>query len=363
MAVGMYDQPAAMEWTGHGGWQQLTLPSGSGVLSGVSCPRNGWCMAVGHDSNQYTPTAADWNGSTWQWLTAVSPVNPGQANTSLNAVGCQVTLLCLAVGQYAIGGQGDPEFRLGETWNRSTWRIPATHGYLAGSTDGGVANFNVSWYGSERGDVPSRPDGLATDPATGGYWILNTDGSVSNDNALWDGSQRGTLPSGVTAVAIAADPLTGGYWLLDSDGGIGAFDAPAEGSELGNAPSPPDGLAADPVTGGYWILNADGGVSNEDAPWQGSQRGTLPSGVRAVAIAADPVTGGYWILDSNGDVAGFGAPSYGSELGHLTSAPAGIAADPVTGGYWIANAGGGVTAFHAPSYGSATGATDAIAGL
>jgi hypothetical protein len=368
MAVGEYDPPSAMMWTGHGAWQQLTLPAGTGELLGVSCVSTTWCMAVGQDSTQSVPTAIDWNGSTWQWLNPVNPGSSGTVTTGLSGVWCGSADTCLAVGQYAVNGagnsDGDAEFRLAQTWNGSTWQVPAPHGYLVGLTDGGVASLHVSWYGSELGSVPSAPVGLAADPATGGYWIANADGAMSNDNAPWCGSQRWTLPTGVKAVAIAADPVTGGYWMLDSDGGIGNFNAPAQGSELGNVPSPPDGLAADPATGGYWILNADGAVSNDDAPWHGSQRGTLPTGVKAVAIAADPVTDGYWILDSNGDVGNFDAPSYGSELGHLTSAPAGIAADPATGGYWIVNASGSVTAFHAPSYGSASGGTpDAIAGL
>lgn len=145
-------------------------------------------------------------------------------------------------------------------------------------------------------------------PATG-YDVLTSNGGVHNFGLPWYGSPAGKLGK-LTAVGIAVDQQTGGYWVLKSNGGVAAFNAPWKGS-MGADKGFPPATAITPSGNGYDILTANGGVHNFGAPWYGSLAGTLGN-LRAVGIASDPSTGGYWILKSNGGVADFNAPFVGS---------------------------------------------------
>jgi hypothetical protein len=281
----------ALRWNGTA-WQQLSLPAPaqgtSDSLDAVSCVGGSWCMAAGFtatSTSSAVPLAEEWQGGTWQ---VVPPVNsPGDIYpTGLSGVSCASAASCVAAGTYTVGDgsfTGDAELTLDEVWNGTSWRIPLTPGYLIQLPGGGIFDFGVSWYGSQRGQLSSGVTAvaIAADQVTGGYWALNSNGGVANYGAPWWGSQRGSLPAGVTAAAIAADPEGLGYWVVDSNGGVANFNAPSYGSELGHLTSPVAGLAADPATGGYWILNSNGGVSNYHAPWYGSLAGKAqnPTGI------------------------------------------------------------------------------------
>ncbi len=326
----------ALRWNGTA-WQQLTMPPAAqgqpDILAAVSCPGASWCMAVGSTKTGTTsakPLTERWTGGSWQAVPAASP--PGDIYpTGLSGVSCASASSCVAGGTYTIGDGsflGDAQLTLAELWNGTSWRIPLPPGYLIQLRNGGVSNFHVSWYGSQRGQLAAGVTAvaIAADQVTGGYWTLASNGGVANYNAPWWGSQRGSLPAGTTARGIAADPQGPGYWVLDSNGAVASFNAPSYGSEQGALTSPVAGITADPATGGYWILNSNGGVSNFHAPWYGSQRGHLAPGVKATGITADRATGGYWILDSNGGVANYHAPSYGSLAGTPQGKdPAGLA--------------------------------------
>lgn len=188
-----------------GTWKALTVPFGPN-LSAISCVTASWCMAVEANYGSIaTAFAAQWNGSTWRKLTVVSP---GTIETDLSGVSCASTAACLAVGQYIIGNPDsheEPQLRLDETWNGSSWQIPQSPGYLMQLSSGGTANFNVSWYGSERGALAGGVTavGIAADAATGGYWILNSTGGVANYHAPWYGSlagQRAPAPAGIAGL-------------------------------------------------------------------------------------------------------------------------------------------------------------------
>ena len=159
-------------------------------------------------------------------------------------------------------------------------------GYQVLTSNGGVHNFGVPWYGSAAGTLgTAQAVALATDPDTGGYWILKSNGGVANYNAPWYGSLAGQLGAGTTVTGIAASPR-GGYLVLTSNGGVHNFGAPWYGSAAGTlGGATAVALAAAPATGGYWILKSNGGVVNYNAPWYGSLAGTVPAGMTVKAIA------------------------------------------------------------------------------
>jgi peptidoglycan/xylan/chitin deacetylase (PgdA/CDA1 family) len=158
-------------------------------------------------------------------------------------------------------------------------------GYHVLKSNGGVANFGATWYGSAAGTLgTARAVGLAVDPDTGGYWIVKSNGGVANYHAPWYGSLAGKVPAGVQVTAIAAS--RGGYLILTSDGAVYGFGAPTYGSAKGTlGTARAVGLAVNAATGGYWILKSNGGVANYNAPWYGSLTGKVPAGQKVTAIA------------------------------------------------------------------------------
>ena len=170
IAVGGYTNAAGRQmktlgeqWNGTS-WQVLTTmnPGSGNSLSSVSCPTAANCVAVG------SGLAEQWNGSTWQALPAPS--------AGLVSVSCPAASSCLAVG----GKSSRPDhLTLAESWNGTAWQDvsspspPEVNGYWILTANGGVANFDAPWYGSDRGHLSGRAIGIITDTATGGYWILN----------------------------------------------------------------------------------------------------------------------------------------------------------------------------------------------
>lgn len=369
MAVGgdfsqLSPSPLAMHWDGSA-WTELSTP-GTGEWFGVSCVSGGNCIAVGGNPQggpgDQVAQAAEWDGGTWQSLNAEGPAGSlGIPKDILYGVSCTSAVNCMAAGSY--DAPAGAQLALAERWDGGTWQVPASTGYLALTPNGQVTSFHTSWYGSERGHLPSRTTAIGIAPyqtggdlpfQNGGYLILNSDGGVASFNAPWYGSERGHRNG--TPAAIAADPVTGGYWILNANGVVHNYNAPWFGSERGKLHrTRAISIAADSITGGYWILNADGGITSFHAPWLGSERGHVSS--RPVALASNE--GGYAILNANGSIAPFGAATFGGEAnGHAT----GLAFDPVVagpdaGGYWIINADGRIASIHAPSFGSLAGKT------
>ena len=351
--------PLAVQWDGST-WTELSTP-GTGIWYGVSCLIGGNCIAAGVTTGgpPLLAQAAEWDGGTWQDLPTA---NPGSVN-NLYGISCANAADCMATGNYQVSGGAD--LSLGQRWNGDTWQVPLSTGYLALTPNGGVANFNVSWYGSQRGNLPSGTTAIAIAPyltqglseyRNGGYLILGSNGGVYNFNAPWYGSERGHLNG--TPVSIAADPETGGYWILNSNGGVDNYNAPWYGSQRGHLPggTTARSITVDPLTGGYWILDSNGGIGNFHAPWFGSERGHVTSPPVAVAGVSEGGDGGYAILNADGSVTGYGQiTTYGGEKnGHAT----GFTFDPETQGYWIINTNGGISNFNAPWFGSLAGKTN-----
>ena len=180
----------------------------------------------------------------------------------------------------------------GYGYGYGTCPSPAS-GYWLLTSDGGVFNFDATWYGSPKaaGTVGGVAlTGLSAGPGGVGYVISRANGGVFNFGTPFYGSEAGKLPAGVRAVGIATDPATGGYWVLTSDGGVFNFHAPwfgspkAAGTVGGVALT---GIAAGPGGNGYLVSRANGGVFNFGVPFHGSEAGKLPAGVTGVGIATN----------------------------------------------------------------------------
>jgi hypothetical protein len=134
MAVGYYttgqtgDQAALAEsWNGHR-WSIVRTPnpgpSFGTVLSAVSCPSAGVCVAAGTWTNsdgQSYPLAERWQGGRWSISAMANPVTSTQ--TVLTGVACTAAAACIAVGYFA-----NPYFTqtLAEAWNGKSWSVQRT---------------------------------------------------------------------------------------------------------------------------------------------------------------------------------------------------------------------------------------------
>jgi hypothetical protein len=91
----------------------IKVPFGDVQLTGVSCPRAGFCMAVGEDNSGNV--SAIWNGSSW----AVSAM-PGGSSYGITAVSCASATACTAVG---FTFNGTAARGLAERWNGTRWSV------------------------------------------------------------------------------------------------------------------------------------------------------------------------------------------------------------------------------------------------
>jgi hypothetical protein len=138
-----------------------------GALSGVSCPEANYCIAVGDGTEV-------WNGSTWTIL--AMPTAPGNETPILNAVSCNTTAACIAVGPN----------QLADDWSGTSWTqtsppppgfglLPELKGVsctsaiscvAVGSREalvaGGPLTYAYSWDGmSWTAQAPPTPNGAA----------------------------------------------------------------------------------------------------------------------------------------------------------------------------------------------------------
>jgi hypothetical protein len=102
----------AESWNGHA-WQLLSPARkvAPATLGGVACLRAGWCMTVGSFTRGGTlfPQAQTWNGAIWQ------AVPPPDAPGTLSGLSCPEQDRCLAVG-----ASGPANFAA--VWNNTRWR-------------------------------------------------------------------------------------------------------------------------------------------------------------------------------------------------------------------------------------------------
>jgi len=90
-------------------------------LTGLSCTRPSWCLAVGgrnpNGPPRYSPAAEAWNGSRWRVLRV-----PSLGSTStFNDVSCVRGQGCMAIGNADDAGRYSPNFAA--RWNGRKWRL------------------------------------------------------------------------------------------------------------------------------------------------------------------------------------------------------------------------------------------------
>jgi hypothetical protein len=108
-------------------WSRLPTPEPAGSsenqLGTLSCPAAGSCMAVGEDNSPAGPTVTlteHWNGKAWSILPSPNPPNSG---SELFGVSCLRLTLCVATG---ISATGQNIVTLAEVWQGGKWRIVPT---------------------------------------------------------------------------------------------------------------------------------------------------------------------------------------------------------------------------------------------
>jgi len=173
MAVGSYSsgdrtKNLAEHWNGTR-WSLLPIPDPAGdgdFLSGLSCPGNTSCTAVGggetaSGGGSTRPLAEHWNGHTWS--IQPTPAGPG-ALSSLDSVSCVSEAFCVAVG--TAGPQGDQA--LIEAWNGHAWSVVPAHTGHAVATLLSVSCVSTadcvavgSWGSSVKKTLAERWDGTA----------------------------------------------------------------------------------------------------------------------------------------------------------------------------------------------------------
>jgi hypothetical protein len=134
VAVGSYTDsggntlPLADVWDG-ATWTLwgAALPTGAvgGVFNGVKCPASASCFAVGtwtDSSNATNALVEHWN--TTSWKVEKTPTPGGATGSVLTGIACPRQKVCFAVGQYS--DVANDSFTLAETWNGSAWAIQST---------------------------------------------------------------------------------------------------------------------------------------------------------------------------------------------------------------------------------------------
>ena len=99
-------------------WSIVPSPSTRifSLLSAVSCPAPGFCMAVGWKAGG--ALAETWNGARWSVVPTVN--RPHQADVFLDAVSCRTSKDCFAVGSY-FGGVG--QYTQVEHWDGKRYSL------------------------------------------------------------------------------------------------------------------------------------------------------------------------------------------------------------------------------------------------
>jgi hypothetical protein len=120
----------AFGWDGSTWTRQHEQDPGGGETSDqsfVACSTPAACTAVGTwaDARGVPSVLAErWNGSRWSMQGAVDP--PDWAAAHLSGVSCPSDRSCTAVGSWSTSANDFPELTLAERWNGARWRIEAT---------------------------------------------------------------------------------------------------------------------------------------------------------------------------------------------------------------------------------------------
>jgi hypothetical protein len=376
-----------------------------GVLTSVSCPAAGGCMAVGYTATSGLKVAYGqwWNGSSWASVNTTGLT--ANQNSLFSSVSCTPGNGCTATGQISSGAA---QLNLAASWtgksfveattpnpNNGSQNIPGgiscltnvsciiagysgtspqqtmvltgpvtPLGYWLAGSDGGIFTFgNALFYGSTGGITLNAPIvGMAATPDGQGYWLVGSDGGIFTFGDAGFYGSTGSITLNKPIVGMATTPDGRGYWLVGSDGGIFSFgDAAFYGSTGGiTLNKPVVGMASTADGHGYWLVASDGGIfSYGDATFYGSTGG-LTLNKPVVAMGASSDGHGYWLVASDGGIFSFGDAIFYGSTGSLTLAKpiAGIMVTNDGLGYWLYASDGGAFAFGDATFlGSLSGTT------
>ncbi len=396
-------------------WTESTLGDAGDLLTSLSCPSAGSCMAVGYGTGGVGVQGITETLTDGVWTRGLLPLPAGTGGNGITGVSCPSTIAsCVAVGGYRQPPSAGIPDALVETLDNGTWTptigidpstgyvVPAAvacptietcvgvgampvvnehqdsvaivepgstpptpldgMGYWLAATDGGIFNFgSATFYGSTGATHLNKPIvGMAATPDGKGYWLVASDGGIFGfGDANFYGS-TGAIHLNQPIVGMAATPDGKGYWLVASDGGIFGFgDANFYGSTGAiHLNKPVVGMAATPDGQGYWLVASDGGIFNfGDAAFDGST-GASPLNRPVVGMAETPDGAGYWLVASDGGIFNFGDASFYGSTGAMTlNKPiVSLAASPDGAGYWLVASDGGIFGFGDANFYGSTGA-------
>jgi hypothetical protein len=304
-----------------------------------------------------------------------SPTDESMAATTASTQGIQPAVGGVSAinnpGNTSQGQVGDVSYGFGATTDSQASNTSivgvanaSSTGYWEVATDGGVFNFNSTFYGSKGGQQLNTPmAGMAATPDHGGYWEFGVDGGVFNfGDANFYGSNPGNGVGwdfgGPQTVALVPTLDGGGYWLVDADGGVFTFgDAPYYGSLPGSNISTLEAVSATNWGNGYAILLANGTVYTFNSGGSGS---AAPAGSLniytnpATAISTDATHDGYWMTDRTGQVWAWGTATYEGGFSGTPNGPMDGIAGSGDAGYITVGADGGTFNYNLPFEGNAT---------
>ncbi len=399
-------------------WTQVPSPSPGdgapyGELNGVSCTGASNCWAAGDAAG---PTGTDkvalfehWNGSAW----TAQPLTGGPDNVaSINAVSCQSSSSCWAVGYSAVLSPAASYSTLIEWSDGGDFAPSADPPAIAASptpvsltsvacdtaTDcWAVGSATEQWNGTHWAavDLPVTYDAVAC-PAANDCWAVGSHGAGHWNGTSWTATD---LPNGASLDAISC-PLVSECWAVGNQ--VDRFTGASwveVAAALGEANSLPAVSCATPtscwaagnffsgVTSMYFLFHFDGtswteaqttpgylgaiscpvpstcvGVGS-DNPFTGTDTlimsGVIPDTLNkpVVGMAATPDDHGYWLVASDGGIFSYGdATFYGSTGALVLNKPVvGMAATPDEHGYWFVASDGGLFAFGDATFYGSTG--------
>ena len=384
-------------WNGSTWSWSATSAVGTG-LSGVSCPRVKFCMAVGESTSG--PVALEWNGITWSTISTPSVFG---THLGLSSVTCKSASApspdpslpnypywCVAVGSMYQVNDVNASQTLIERWNGSAWSIVsspnrpgAVYSYLwsvscpspwfcvtvGDSNDASNAHYTAlieQWDGASWLIVPSP---VSSDPNGDS---LSSVSCVGTTSCVAVGAAGSGVPPSTTEIAA----WNGLRWAIQSTPNppvvpVGSDNAvllgvSCVGGESCFAVGYGKTVASTSQTliesaaihrPGYRLFAADGGVfAFGGATYYGSAA-TIHINRPIVGMAVTPDGGGYWMAGSDGGVFAFNDAGFFGSTGNisLNKPIVGMASTPDGAGYWLVASDGGVFAFGDAGFFGSTG--------
>jgi hypothetical protein len=227
----------------HSRWKLEHMPNTSigGELDGVSCPSATVCTAVGsvpgnaaRGSMPGGTLAERWENGKWAIEDAPDTRPIAMQASSLSAVSCPSSTVCVAVGSFA-----ESLRTLAETWDGSKWTVTNTPRLPSGSTMNSVAcvsavgclavasNNQAEWWDGTRWSRTSGGGGVSVSCVSQASCVAV--GGAARTAQWWDGSTwsvANTLPLTQTDYSLSDVSCTSSSSCLavgSSDSGNGAL--------------------------------------------------------------------------------------------------------------------------------------------